>query len=825
MSGNVGLGGAEDFSKAIDDAVNTNSNSSKKDDLGSESLNRVVSILRNLGKGDGGKYEYLDNLADSVVKEIKAIKKAFKHSNGIYWEWKPQESIADWNKRDVKVGDTVLVMNDPESEEYRGVKKKKTDKRTGKTIETNSFVPGKEPKRFRFPMSDTLKVIGFEDDGSVRIKVKHDDFKEEEIVVPKKLVVHCHNGSDVSYPVLTETGKVVGKNSGNKPWNAVINADNLYGLQALCYAYEGKVDYIYIDPPYNTQDKSWIYNNDYVNVADSYKSSMWLTFMERRLRIAKRLLNPNNSVLCVAIDDTECWTVGNLLHDVFPEAKIQMVSYVTNPAGKVRPTYQFATNAEYLFFVRLSRDKNVSYDVSVDYWNRDGEGKGDTDGINGDDSGNVLDDSSFWTRCQRGNRSDRPNLFFPVYVDEESLKITHVGEPYAPDDHDYGNLPHAEGEVVLFPLKSNGDEQQWNIGDQRMRSDVKNGYVRVRRNRKSYSIEYLTKGVIDGINNGTYKVSGKRNDGSLIIDSVKKSQAKSLWTKKSHNNKTYGTAVLNAVLGRNDAFDFPKSIYSVEDALHIFLADKPDALIVDFFAGSGTTGQVVGMMNKRDGGHRQCILITNNEAGYQNENNMMHKGLTPFDDEWRKKGVCQDVTIPRIKSAVLGRTERNEPIKCDYLYDGGGPMSDGLEERWKFYDLTFTRKSDIETSTRPADMNVLLTVLPLFQMRAGVLGDDDMLIERRSHDESIEYVITKHWSIMNNPMMVARMDNDLRRFEADGAVEPEHHVIYNMIRGKMVPASKRGYTVVNQYDDYANRMDDVSVEIAKMPVKFRNENK
>ncbi len=137
---------------------------------------------------------------------------------------------------------------------------------------------------------------------------------------------------DPIYPGLVSTGKV--ERGEDKPFHAVINAENFHALQTLLYTHEGKVDAIYIDPPYNTGAKDWKYNNDYVDAEDIYRHSKWLAFMERRFKLAKRLLNPDDSVLIVTIDEKEYLRLGLLLEQTFPEARIQMVSVVIDPAGR-----------------------------------------------------------------------------------------------------------------------------------------------------------------------------------------------------------------------------------------------------------------------------------------------------------------------------------------------------------------------------------------------------------------------------------------------------------------------------------------------------------
>ena len=136
---------------------------------------------------------------------------------------------------------------------------------------------------------------------------------------------------DKIYPGLVETGRI--ERGGNKPFHTVINAENFHALEMLTYTHRGTVDAIYIDPPYNTGARDWKYNNDYVEGDDDYRHSKWLAFMERRLLVARELLNPEESVLIVTIDEKEYLRLGMLLEQAFPEADIQMITSVINPKG------------------------------------------------------------------------------------------------------------------------------------------------------------------------------------------------------------------------------------------------------------------------------------------------------------------------------------------------------------------------------------------------------------------------------------------------------------------------------------------------------------
>lgn len=171
----------------------------------------------------------------------------------------------------------------------------------------------------------------------------------EEIVVKHDLIVVKRFGEPM-YPALVPVDRVT--RAPGKPYHTLINADNFHALQVLLYCYEGKVDVIYIDPPYNTGARDWKYNNDYVDLNDQYRHSKWLSMMKKRLLLAKALLNPAKSVLIVTIDEKEYLRLGLLLHQVFPECNAQMVSTLINPANVARAG-AFGRSDEYIFFVSM----------------------------------------------------------------------------------------------------------------------------------------------------------------------------------------------------------------------------------------------------------------------------------------------------------------------------------------------------------------------------------------------------------------------------------------------------------------------------------------
>jgi hypothetical protein len=166
---------------------------------------------------------------------------------------------------------------------------------------------------------------------------------------PTQQLVVIRSMGETIYPSLTPVASVV-NGDPTAPHHVLIEADNYHALQLLLFPYEGKVDCIYIDPPYNSGARDWKYNNDYVDGNDAWRHSKWLSMMKRRLLLAKRLLNQDDSVLIVTIDEKEYLRLGLLLEQTFPDARIQMVSSIINPKGSSR-RQEFSRSDEYLFFV------------------------------------------------------------------------------------------------------------------------------------------------------------------------------------------------------------------------------------------------------------------------------------------------------------------------------------------------------------------------------------------------------------------------------------------------------------------------------------------
>lgn len=486
----------------------------------------------------------------------------------------------------------------------------------------------------------------------------HTVTNEEQTFNISDLICVAKNGEPI-YPCLKFVDSIQ-KAPNSDLWHTLIEADNYHALQLLAYLYPGMVDCIYIDPPYNSGATDWKYNNNYVDGNDSYRHSKWLAMMESRLQLAKKLLNPDNSVLIVTIDEKEYLHLGCLLEDLFPEASIQMVSDIIHPSGVAREN-QFARVEEYIFYVFIgdakpckSNDSMLDFEMTGNYQNRAG--------------GTIT-----WRRMIRAgsnsNRERSENCFYPIFIYKSINKIHSVGLPPGRGiDRELTEIP--EGCVALWPLHSDGSEGVWQISRTNLIDALKNGTARLGRpNRQGgWAMNYLNEGMLREIENGAIAVKGKDENGALILEraSDKLVSAKSVWNKKMHDATQYGTYFVNDFLG-GKRFSYPKSIYAVHDTLRFFVANKPNALILDFFAGSGTTLHAVNLLNKEDGGHRRCIMVTNNEVSADEETAFRASGLHKGEEDWEKFGIARYVNWPRTKCSIEGIDVNGQPINGEYI--------------------------------------------------------------------------------------------------------------------------------------------------------------
>lgn len=622
---------------------------------------------------------------------------------------------------------------------------------------------------------------------------------------------------DPIYPCLRPLGEVCNA-PDSELWHTLIEADNYHALQLLEYLYAGKVDCIYIDPPYNTGAKDWKYNNDYVDGADEYRHSKWLSFMQKRLEIAKRLLNPNDSVLIVTIDEKEYLHLGCLLEEMFPDARMQMVTSVISAKGVVRAG-QFSRVEEYIYILEYG----TSVATPGVYNMLDGDIKKGSD--------REIEWLGFRRRAPQAKRESRPNQFYPIFVNNSDGTIHSIGD-VVKAGVDRMSISIPDGCTALWPLSKEGDERLWSLVPDQARINHRKGYLRVNNwdpEAKTGTVYYLASGTIADIENHTATVLGYNPDGSVIAKYCAEGTTppKRVWNMKSHNAETYGTNILNAIIGKR--FEYPKSLYAVKDILNFYLVNKPNALIVDFFAGSGTTLHAINLINAEDEGNRRCIMVTNNEVYEEEAEALKKQGYAPGDLEWEKRGIARYVTWPRTVGSITGRNLFSEPLSGDYgileeeyVLDEdcavvskatGKPVkkniylkkkvqkapalaeikkADGFKANAAFFKLGFLDKTKVSLGMQ------LKELLSTLWMKAGAIGKCPTI------DESIPDILI----LPENKMAILNDENRFGEFVEQLAQYPEIDTVYlvtdyesSFVAMTQVLEEKKTYQLYRDYLD------------------------
>lgn len=370
-------------------------------------------------------------------------------------------------------------------------------------------------------------------------------------------------------PVLVEVPeRAIISDDAEAPNHILIEGDNLEALTALSYTHAGKIDVIYIDPPYNTGNKDFIYNDSFVDKEDGYRHSKWLTFMNKRLKIAKNLLS-DKGVIFISIDDNEQAPLKMLCDEVFGNINLCGQLIWRKKSGGGQTDIYFVTEHEYILVYQKSAAFKwidpVEIQSSDEFKNEDECGKY-----------NLVKLEKWGSSA---HKEDRPSMYFPI-KDE-------LGNDY-------------------FPIAPDGKPGRWRIGLQRMENVLNNNLIEWRKG-KPYEKVYFD------INAQKVKVKKSR---SILYDVAENAD---------------GSYLLTSLFGKKDIFTNPKPVELITNVISHH--GNKRAIILDFFAGSGSTLHATMQLNAEDGGHRQCILVTNNE-----------------------NGICENVTYERNRRVIQGYT-------------------------------------------------------------------------------------------------------------------------------------------------------------------------
>ena len=370
-------------------------------------------------------------------------------------------------------------------------------------------------------------------------------------------------------PVLREVkDKAILSDDTDAPNHILIEGDNLEALTALSYTHEGKIDVIYIDPPYNTGNKDFVYNDSFVDTEDSYRHSKWLSFMNKRLKIAKKLLSDIGAIF-ISIDDNEQANLKILCDEVFGAANF--IGLITRATGTTtgQDTGSLGKACDYI----VAYSKYPNYQIGGIPLSEKDLNRYDMS----DEKGNF---SILQLRRTGGEdrREDRPTMFFPII---------------APDG------------TEVYPYGPTGYESRWRVGPEKVKNMIKENLLFFKKDK-----------------DGQWKVYYK------FYAEGKTKRPSNLWTDLDGNKKAQ--IELKSILS-NAKFETPKPIQIVKRIME--LTTNKTSTIFDFFAGSGTTLHAAMQLNAEDGGHRKCILVTNNE-----------------------NNICEEVTYERNKRVINGYT-------------------------------------------------------------------------------------------------------------------------------------------------------------------------
>lgn len=395
-------------------------------------------------------------------------------------------------------------------------------------------------------------------------------------------------------PILTEvTERAIVSDSPDAPNHILIEGDNLEALTALAYTHEGKIDVIYIDPPYNTGNKDFVYNDSFVDREDGYRHSKWLSFMNKRLQIAKSLLS-SGGVIFISIDDNEQAPLRLLCDEIFGCNNYEAtITYVRKTSGK-QDSANFAKSTEYI----LVYSKNSEWIASALPANEkvtNRYNKVDT-------QGRKYRETDLRKTGNADRRIDRPLMYYPFYYNPITKDLIVRQDIDEQLQKDY---------IEIFPIKPDNTEGRWRWAKNTAEDNLQNLEAKeMPRYKGKYTI--YEKDYID------------KNENERTV------KEHTSWDRKDFNSDNAMMDFKELGFGNQD-FPFPKSTDLIQHI--IFLSNYLDGVYLDFFAGSGTTLQALMRQNAEDGGHRKCILVTNNE-----------------------NNICEEVTYERNKRVIQGYT-------------------------------------------------------------------------------------------------------------------------------------------------------------------------
>ena len=393
-------------------------------------------------------------------------------------------------------------------------------------------------------------------------------------------------------PVFNEVKEKKIKGIDNNDYNFLLEGDNLHSLNLLKKTHKNKIDVIYIDPPYNTGAKNWKYNNDFVDKNDGYKHSKFISFMYERLVLARELLK-DTGVIVVTIDDYELENIIMLMNEIYGEEnRLGTVIIKNNPQGRSSST-GFQISHEYALFYGMPNSEIGRLPRTDDQLGR----------YNQKDEVGPFE----WRNFRAQYSTESPSMVYPIYIKKDGSNFKIPNMEWDKDAEEYIVLEDPlPDEFVSLPIDNDNRMRTWKWSKETLERDRE------------------TETAIRKDINGEYAVyyKGRMRDPNLLPYTI--------WDDPKYSASTFGANMLADIIGKGK-FNYPKSLYAVMDCIRVASNNNKNAIVLDFFAGSGTTGHAVLQLNEEDKGNRKFILATNNE-----------------------NNICREVTYERLKKIIEG---------------------------------------------------------------------------------------------------------------------------------------------------------------------------
>lgn len=439
---------------------------------------------------------------------------------------------------------------------------------------------------------------------------------------PEQVVLDCEN----NLPILKRIADKEIK-TDDSDYNILIEGDNYHALTVLNYTHKEKIDVIYIDPPYNTGNKDFKYNDSYVDKEDGYRHSKWLNFMEKRLRLAHNLLK-DEGVIFISIDDNEQANLKLLCDKIFREEnKVAILPTIMNLKGN-QDEFGFAGTHEYTFVYAKNKSKCVIGEFIVD--------DDELDSWSEDEVGYYKKGATLKRTGEDAPRQKRPFSFYPILIHNKSKKIKLITD----DEYKniYNKITKEFDDNYLLKLKKIYEKQDYFFlipSDKNGKTSWRWQYSKVKKD-----IDEII--VTDGKEG--YSLYKKQRPAFGDLPSKK---PKTIFYKPQYSSGN-GTNRLFQFFGEK-RFNNPKPLELIKDL--VYIGGKKNITILDFTAGSGTTADAIINLNNEDNGNRKFILCTNNE-----------------------NDICTHVCYPRIEKIING-----------YKANGNGDFIEGLGGNLQYY--------------------------------------------------------------------------------------------------------------------------------------------